>query len=59
MGGVRVLHEIGVPVRKYHMNEGHASLLTVELLLRTKKNIEDVWDEHEVWDQEAVRSRRR
>ena len=55
VGGVRMLHEIGVPVKKYHMNEGHASLLTLELLLRTKKNIEDVWDEREVWDYEAVR----
>lgn len=55
VGGVRMLHEMGVPVKKYHMNEGHASLLTLELLLRTKKNIEDVWDEREVWDQETVR----
>lgn len=55
VGGVRMLHEIGVPIKKYHMNEGHASLLTLELLLRTKKNIEDVWDEREVWDHEAVR----
>ncbi|MDP6776080.1 MAG: alpha-glucan family phosphorylase, partial [Candidatus Latescibacteria bacterium] len=52
---VRILHELGVQVRKYHMNEGHASLLAVELLLRSKKDIEEVWDERLVWDVDAVR----
>ena len=55
IGGVRILHELGVRVRKYHMNEGHASLLAVELLLRSKKDIEEVWDERLVWDVDAVR----
>ena len=55
IGGVRILHELGIRVRKYHMNEGHASLLAVELLLRSKKDIEEVWDERLVWDVDAVR----
>jgi starch phosphorylase len=37
------------------MNEGHAALLVLELLKRTKRNIEEVWDENLVWDTEAVR----
>lgn len=32
VGGVRMLERLGVKVRKYHMNEGHSSLLAVELL---------------------------
>jgi starch phosphorylase len=32
IGGVRILKALGVPVRKYHMNEGHAAFLTLELL---------------------------
>ncbi|MFH1649085.1 MAG: alpha-glucan family phosphorylase [Candidatus Woesearchaeota archaeon] len=32
MGGVRMLRSLGHNIKKYHMNEGHASLLVVELL---------------------------
>jgi starch phosphorylase len=35
IGGVRILDALGLEVRNYHMNEGHSSLLTLELL---KKN---------------------
>ncbi|MBA4372946.1 MAG: alpha-glucan family phosphorylase [Thermodesulfovibrio sp.] len=55
IGGVRILHEMGLEIRKYHMNEGHASLLTLELLNRFKKPIEDVWDEKLVWDRKSVK----
>ncbi|MFZ5906868.1 MAG: alpha-glucan family phosphorylase [Nitrospirota bacterium] len=55
IGGVRMLHEIGFEIKKYHMNEGHSSLLTLELLNRFKRPIEDVWDEKLVWDIEKVR----
>lgn len=55
IGGVRLLHEMGLEIRKYHMNEGHASLLTLELLNRFKKPIEDVWDEKLVWDRKSVK----
>jgi len=32
LGGVKMLKSLGFKVRNYHMNEGHSSLLTLELL---------------------------
>lgn len=32
MGGVRMAHALGIDVNVYHMNEGHAALLTLALL---------------------------
>ncbi len=55
IGGVRMLDEIGFEIKKYHMNEGHSSLLTLELLKRYKRDIEEVWDERLIWDVERVR----
>ena len=55
IGGVRILHALGIHVKKYHMNEGHASLLTIELLLMHKRDIESVWDERWVWDTDKVK----
>ena len=34
IGGVRMLEALNIKVAKYHMNEGHSSLLTLELLRR-------------------------
>lgn len=34
IGGVRMLQALGVVVRQFHMNEGHAALLALELLRR-------------------------
>jgi len=34
IGGVRMLDTLGFKVRKYHMNEGHSSLLALELMRR-------------------------
>jgi len=34
MGGVRLLHALDFDISSYHMNEGHAALLTLELLRR-------------------------
>ncbi len=34
MGGVRMVHALGYRVNVYHMNEGHAALLTLALLER-------------------------
>lgn len=34
IGGVRMLAALGVQVGKYHLNEGHAAFLTLELLRR-------------------------
>ncbi len=55
IGGVQILRALGFRIKKYHMNEGHASLLTLELLDRYKLPIESVWDEREVWDTERVK----
>ncbi len=55
IGGTRMLAALGFKPEKYHMNEGHAAFLVLELLLKTKKNIEDVWDESKVWDTESVK----
>lgn len=56
IGGTKMLDELGFEIKKYHMNEGHSSLLLLELLKRYKKDIEEVWDERLVWDAEKVRS---
>jgi starch phosphorylase len=55
MGGVRMLQALDFHIKKYHMNEGHASFLSLELLLRFKRDIESVWDERSVWDIARVR----
>ncbi|MBI4697974.1 MAG: alpha-glucan family phosphorylase [Nitrospirae bacterium] len=55
IGGVRMLKKLGFQVKKYHMNEGHAAFLTLELLHEYKKDIEQVWDESYIWDIETVR----
>jgi starch phosphorylase len=55
LGGVRMLRKLGFVIKKYHMNEGHAAFLTLELLQESKKDIEEVWDESRIWDFEAVK----
>lgn len=55
IGGVRMLKKLGFKIKKYHMNEGHASFLTLELLHEYKKDIESVWDETYIWDYDTVR----
>ena len=37
IGGARMLKKLGFEIKKYHLNEGHASLLTLELLLTFSK----------------------
>jgi len=34
LGGMKILEALNINVKKYHMNEGHSSLLTLELLKR-------------------------
>jgi starch phosphorylase len=55
IGGARMLEQLGFEIKKYHMNEGHSALLTLELLRRYKHDIEEVWDERLVWDVDRVR----
>ncbi|NYT02204.1 MAG: alpha-glucan family phosphorylase [Methanosarcinales archaeon] len=42
IGGCRMLEALGFRIRKYHMNEGHSSLLTLELLKRHGMDLEKV-----------------
>ncbi len=56
IGGARMLHRLGFGIKKYHMNEGHASLLALELLKEYKRDIEEVWDERLVWDVDRVKN---
>lgn len=41
-GGIKVLEALNINVKKYHMNEGHSSLLTLELLKRNEMNADKV-----------------
>jgi len=41
VGGARILKILGVDVKKYHMNEGHAAFLTLELLRMNNFNLEE------------------
>jgi starch phosphorylase len=56
IGGARMLRRLGFEIKKYHMNEGHASLLALELLKEHKRDIEEVWDERLVWDVDRIRN---
>jgi len=42
MGGVRMLDALNFKIRKYHMNEGHSSLLALELLRKNGLKVTDV-----------------
>ncbi len=49
IGGVRMLKELGYPdISRYHMNEGHASLLALELLNDHTNQRENHWDIEQV-----------
>ncbi|PLX86152.1 MAG: alpha-glucan family phosphorylase [Desulfuromonas sp.] len=54
IGGARILDALGFSIKKYHMNEGHASLLTLELLNGSRRPVEDTWDERASWDTHRV-----
>ena len=44
VGGLRMVKELGYShISRYHMNEGHSSLLTLELLNERKEKKEPVW----------------
>jgi starch phosphorylase len=57
IGGARLLQILGFEVRKYHLNEGHASLLTLELLNHHRRPVEDSWDEHASWNTRGVQKK--
>ncbi|MCX5800571.1 MAG: alpha-glucan family phosphorylase [Candidatus Eisenbacteria bacterium] len=62
VGGVRMLKELGYhEIVRYHMNEGHSSLLTLELLNERKKSgagrkrVDKIDDTRSDWDVDGVR----
>ena len=56
IGGLRLLSVLERRmILNFHLNEGHAALLTLELLQRYRRNIEETWDPDQVWDYERVR----
>lgn len=57
IGGARLLKSLGFKIRKYHLNEGHASLLTLELLSHHHLPIEGTWDERASWDTRRVQQK--
>ncbi|HJS89420.1 MAG TPA: alpha-glucan family phosphorylase [Steroidobacteraceae bacterium] len=57
LGGVRILHALGFRISEYHMNEGHSSLLGLELLRRNAYPREDVRPGEPAYDLPRVRRR--
>lgn len=55
IGGVKMLKALGFKIKKYHMNEGHAAFLTLELLHQLKNDLNEVWDESFVWNFDSVK----
>ncbi len=41
IGGVRMLQALGFAIQTYHLNEGHAALLAIELLHRFRRPVEN------------------
>ncbi len=40
LGGVRILRALGFEIDRFHMNEGHAALLTLDLLNRLRRPVD-------------------
>jgi starch phosphorylase len=55
IGGARMLQALGFGIRTYHLNEGHAALLPVELLRRFRRPAEDVAQGESALDHARVR----
>lgn len=55
MGGARILHALGFRISAYHMNEGHAALLGIELLRRHTYPAEDLREGESPYDLQRVR----
>jgi glycogen phosphorylase len=57
IGGGRILDALGFKIETYHLNEGHAALLPVSLLLSHKRDPVDASLNGSAYDIDAVRSR--
>jgi starch phosphorylase len=56
IGGIRILRALGFDIHTYHMNEGHAALLTLDLLNRWQVPPEDLAPGEELYDIAEVRA---
>ena len=56
LGGERILHALGFEIETYHLNEGHAALLALGLLLRHKDDGARPRPDGVLYDTDAVRS---
>ncbi|MDO3379988.1 alpha-glucan family phosphorylase [Geoalkalibacter halelectricus] len=54
IGGARILSALNFNIRKYHMNEGHAAMLTLDLLSNTRGRVDDPLEERASWDTHRV-----
>jgi glycogen phosphorylase len=57
IGGARMLQALGFTIDTYHLNEGHAALLTLHLLRYFKQLPEDIGPGESVYDHAQVRER--
>lgn len=57
MGGARLLQALGFNIAIYHLNEGHAALLTLHLLRQFRRDPESVSAGDSVYDHAHVRER--
>jgi starch phosphorylase len=57
IGGIRLLRALGFDIHTYHLNEGHAALLTLDLLNRARVAPEDLAPGEGPYDIPEVRSR--
>ena len=55
IGGARILQALGFAIDTYHLNEGHAALLTLHLLRYFRQPAEDVGDRRSPYDHPRVR----
>lgn len=57
LGGIRILEALGFTLRKFHLNEGHAALLTLDLLVRSRRGHDDGKEDPGSWDTQRVMDR--
>lgn len=56
IGGVRMLYALGFRIRQYHLNEGHAALLAIELARRAAHAADDVAPDGAPFDLAGIRA---
>lgn len=57
IGGSRLLRALGFDIHTYHLNEGHAALLTLDLLNRSRVAAEELAPGESLYDVAEVRAR--